>query len=322
MALTSLIAGTATTLYGIWHFQRASPLALGANLAAMPLVSLVVMPSALLAVLAMPFNLDWTPLDLMDQGISAVVAVARWFSERTPIDATGLIPLSATLVLTIALVLLTLTTTRLRLLSLPFLLCGALLMAKRDLPYLLVSEDARLIAMPTSDGRLAVNRSRPNGFTSENWLRAMHAQAMVKPLSVSDGALLEYASPPNEEGFRCGENACVVRPTSGAVVAHAKEAQAKEGRLDRDSVRHLCRTVDMLIINDATMANPRTANEAPVITSRDLARRGNAAIYLDHSADAEHAAHIVFAIREPWHAHRQYSRSARGLDPYRKRERD
>lgn len=41
LCATSIIAGLATTLFGAWHFQRASPLALPANLAAMPLMSLV-----------------------------------------------------------------------------------------------------------------------------------------------------------------------------------------------------------------------------------------------------------------------------------------
>src|SRR5690606_28839658 len=42
LAATSLIAGLATTVFGVWHFQRVSPLALAANLAAMPVVSVVV----------------------------------------------------------------------------------------------------------------------------------------------------------------------------------------------------------------------------------------------------------------------------------------
>ena len=45
---TSLIAGTATAVFGAYHFQRVSPLSLGANLAAMPFVSVMVMPFAML----------------------------------------------------------------------------------------------------------------------------------------------------------------------------------------------------------------------------------------------------------------------------------
>ncbi|TGV53849.1 competence protein, partial [Mesorhizobium sp. M00.F.Ca.ET.149.01.1.1] len=57
-AVTSLIAGSATLLFAIWHFQRVSPLSLLANLAVMPIVSLIVMPFAVLSALAMPFGFD------------------------------------------------------------------------------------------------------------------------------------------------------------------------------------------------------------------------------------------------------------------------
>src|SRR5690606_33659809 len=50
LAVTSLVAGAATGIYGVWHFYRAAPLGLFANLAAMPIVSFAVMPSALLSV--------------------------------------------------------------------------------------------------------------------------------------------------------------------------------------------------------------------------------------------------------------------------------
>jgi ComEC/Rec2-related protein len=82
LALTSLIAGTATTLYGVYHFQRISPLSLVANLAAMPVISAIVMPSAVLAVVAMPFGLDGPIFDLMGKGLTAMLAIAEWFSER------------------------------------------------------------------------------------------------------------------------------------------------------------------------------------------------------------------------------------------------
>ena len=48
LAATSLIAGTATAVFGAYHFQRVSPLSLGANLAAMPFVSVIVMPFAMI----------------------------------------------------------------------------------------------------------------------------------------------------------------------------------------------------------------------------------------------------------------------------------
>ena len=91
LAMTSIIAGGATALFAIWHFQRVSPLSLFANLAIMPIVSLVVMPFAVLSALAMPFGADGPFLYVMGKGLTAMIAMSGWISERSPVDAVGLI---------------------------------------------------------------------------------------------------------------------------------------------------------------------------------------------------------------------------------------
>ena len=48
LALASLVAGLATTPYAAFHFHRVTPYGVLANLAAMPVVSAVVMPAGLL----------------------------------------------------------------------------------------------------------------------------------------------------------------------------------------------------------------------------------------------------------------------------------
>ena len=75
--LTSLIAGLATTPFAIYHFQRAAPLSLIANLAAMPVVGVVVMPMALFAVVLMPFGLEALPLTIMSYGLDWMMLVAN-----------------------------------------------------------------------------------------------------------------------------------------------------------------------------------------------------------------------------------------------------
>src|SRR5690606_9718527 len=151
-------------------FQQVSPLGLVANLAAMPVVSVIVMPMAVLASLAMPFGLDAVPLTLMGQGIAMMNAIALWLAERSAFDATGAIPLSAVLVLTAALAILTMAGTMLRWAAAPLVVAGlALLLFSRAVPDVLIAEDGRLVAMRLSDGRVAVNRPRPRPFTIENW---------------------------------------------------------------------------------------------------------------------------------------------------------
>jgi len=180
LAATSLIAGTATAVFGAYHFQRVSPLSLRANLAAAPFVSVMVMPFAMFAMILMPFGLDGWAFAVMGKGLSAMIAVANWFSALSPIDSVGLVPVGAVIVFTIALVLATLPTTWLRIGALPVALAGLAIVFGRTLPDAVVSEDGRLIAVRTADGALAVSRARPNAFTTEDWQKALMAGNVVK----------------------------------------------------------------------------------------------------------------------------------------------
>src|ERR1044071_9350540 len=58
LLLASLVAGLATMPYAAFHFHRVTPYGVLANLAAMPVVSALVMPAGLLGLIAMPFGFD------------------------------------------------------------------------------------------------------------------------------------------------------------------------------------------------------------------------------------------------------------------------
>jgi competence protein ComEC len=292
LSMTSVVAGLATALFTAWHFQQVSPLGLVANLAVMPVVSVAVMPMAVLAALLMPFGLDAAPLWIMGQGIAAMNAIAFWLAERSAFDATGAIPLAAVLVLAAALIVLTMTESALRWLALPLLGLGVGLLATRDLPDAFVSEDGALVALRLEDGRIAVNRPRPRGFIMQNWQRAFGGGEILRPR--------------HDEGFSCTEGLCVARLENGAALAHAADAEA---------ARPACAGASLIVIADATAKSPCRAGEAAVITARDLARRGSAEIRFGRDA-----AQVLFAIdgpERPWNAQRRFSRAARGLAPWR-----
>ncbi|MDZ5697755.1 ComEC/Rec2 family competence protein [Chelativorans sp. M5D2P16] len=312
LSATSLIAGTATAIYGVWHFQRVTPLALPANLTAMPVVSVFAMPAAVLAILSMPFGLDGIFLKAMGQAIAAVVAIAEWFSTHSPVDAVGLIPLTAMLFFTGALLVLVVSTTWLRLLALPLAAAGVVFLAMRQLPHVVITEDATLVGLSGEGALLAVNRTRPNGFTMDDWTRALAAGTVVKPTNVETGA----PQPQNAEKtrFHCGEDLCLARHESDALIAHAATPKA---------ARAACAGADLVVLDDAVTSDPcGPAPAATVVTKRDLAHYGSAAIFFEENPSAEGSgkARITFAITKPWrpwHAHRAWSRAARGLPPHR-----
>jgi ComEC/Rec2-related protein len=317
LAMTSIIAGSATALFAIWHFQRVSPLSLFANLAIMPIVSLIVMPFAVLSALAMPFGADGPFLYVMGKGLTVMIAMSGWISERSPVDGVGLISQQAVLLVAIALVIATMATTWLRLAALPFALAGLLTVSDTRTPDVLISEDARLVALPIGGGELAVSRARPNEFTVDNWKRALTSETIVVPevfdkgdgqFEIADAAELPPGSP-----FYCTAGVCLAKHTSGAIIAYVE---------DRKDTWKACGFAELIVVNDATGYDACHNPLVLVITKRQLARKGSAAVFFDRQS-ATTPATISFAVDRPyrpWHAQRKFSREARGLPPFKKPE--
>src|SRR4051794_34138274 len=78
LLLASLVAGLATMPYAAFHFHRVTPYGVLANLAAMPVVSAVVMPAGLLGLVAMPFGFDGLFWAIMGIGIDWMIYVTQW----------------------------------------------------------------------------------------------------------------------------------------------------------------------------------------------------------------------------------------------------
>ena len=81
LILASLVAGLATTPYAAYHFHRLAPYGVLANLLAMPVVSVLVMPMGILGLLAMPFGFDAIFWNLMGKGIDWMISVSLWVSS-------------------------------------------------------------------------------------------------------------------------------------------------------------------------------------------------------------------------------------------------
>jgi len=294
-----------------------SPLSLFANLAIMPNVSLVVMPFAVLSALAMPFGADGPFLYVMGKGLTVMIAMSGWISQRSPVDAVGLISQQSVLLVAIALVIATVATTWLRLAALPFALAGLLTVSDTRAPDVLISEDARLVALPIGGGELAVSRARPNEFTVDNWKRALTSETIVIPevFSKGDGQfeIADAAELPSGAPFYCTSGICLAKHPSGAIIAHVE---------DRKEAWMACGFADLIVINDATAYDPCHNPLVLVITKRQLARKGSAAVFFDRES-ATTPATVSFAVDSPyrpWHTQRKFSREARGLPPYRKPE--
>jgi competence protein ComEC len=89
-----------------------------------------------------------------------------------------------------------------------------------------------------------------------------------------------------------------------------------------------CATADVIVIDDATAKNVCRWKDVLVVTKRDLALSGSAAITFQNDAAAGLASGlptIEYAFSRPfrpWHEQRRFSREARGLPPYRRQAAD
>lgn len=323
---TSLVAGTASGLYAAFHFNNMAPLGMLGNALALPVISILVMPFAVIGLLMMPFGLEWLPLQVMGKGVELVKWVAHFVADLSPDLIPGLLPAPVLLLWTAAMLSAMILTSHLRALALVFLVAGGIVLMTTTLPDIVISEDARLVAV-RQDGVLYVNRERPTAFTTDNWKKA-YSIRQVKTPKAYDAA--------NAEGFSCEQGLCGFDLSNGRVLAYAE---------NEDAAKSACQIGDIVIFAfagdlscsqlNATGSLVKThpsETQQIVINRQQLALKGVAEIYLEpRKSDTKRnigentmqntgtntaPAHVVFAIgapQRPWHLYRLYSRAARNL---------
>jgi ComEC/Rec2-related protein len=189
IVMTSLIGSLSTAIFSVNHFHRIATYGLAANLAAMPLISFVVMPAGLVGMLLMPFGLEAPFLKLMGLGLEGVIGIARYVAAWGGNVEVGrqhpwFLGLAA-----IGFVLLTLLRTRLRLAGLPFIAFALLLSWQRSAdppPDILIAEDGVMVAL-LGPGGVSTNRTRVPDFIYDQWRRALSLPDPVKPLLLGSG---------------------------------------------------------------------------------------------------------------------------------------
>src|SRR5882757_5760860 len=148
LALASLVAGLATTPYAAFHFHRIAPFGVLANLAAMPVVSALVMPAGLLGLLAMPFGFDGFFWWLMGIGIDWMIVVTQWVAGLPGavgrITAFGIGPVIAA---SAGLILMGLLRTPLRWSGAVLLACSIVWALAAKQPDVLIASDGHAIAV-------------------------------------------------------------------------------------------------------------------------------------------------------------------------------
>ena len=222
LALASLVAGFATTPYAAFHFHRITPYGLLANLAAMPVVSAIVMPAGMLGLVAMPFGFDGFFWWLMGVGIDWMIVVTEWVAALPGaigrVSAFGTGPLIAS---SLGIVLLGLLRTPLRWLGAGLLVLSVIAVMATPKPDVLISADGHNVAVRGRDGRLHLMKTAKDAFLVKEWLAADADSRDATDVSLGDGV-------------SCDGEGCVVPMADGRFVALSLKTRRAGGRLRQD----------------------------------------------------------------------------------------
>ncbi|HEX7789738.1 MAG TPA: ComEC/Rec2 family competence protein, partial [Afipia sp.] len=214
LALASLVAGFATMPYAAFHFHRVTPYGVLANLAAMPVVSALVMPAGLLGLLAMPFGFDGVFWRLMDAGIGWMIAVAQWVAALPGaigrIASFGTGPLAA---MSAGIIAVGLLRTPLRWVGAGLIALATVWALATPQPDILVAGDGHTVAVRNKDGGLRLMRFGKDTFLAREWLAADADHRKVTDASLTDGV-------------SCDATGCVVQAADGSMIALTLKPEA------------------------------------------------------------------------------------------------
>ncbi|GAB4230992.1 MAG: ComEC/Rec2 family competence protein [Methyloligellaceae bacterium] len=263
IAVTTLVASIAVAPFAAYHFHQLAQYSLIANLAAMPVFGLLVMPMALASLLAMPFGLEYWPLQVMAYGISLIITVAQTVSgwEGAVIRLQAM-PGHSLLLLVAGGLWLILWQSRWRHAGLVIAAAGILLAGSAERPDVLISRDAKVVAVRTPAGQLSAHMDRGGAYSLERWLAA-------------DGDKRNPEIARKDSVFRCDDVACLatVKGNTIAILLHPA------------AIREECATADIVVAQFPLGHNrarcPGARRHFDII---DLERDGATALYLEGHA--------------------------------------
>jgi competence protein ComEC len=168
--LSSFIAGLATAPFAAAHFNQIAHYGLIANVLSVPLMGVLVMPAAVLAVCLAPFGLWGVGLWLMDIGLRWILFVAGAVSARD--GALGhvwapdwyVLPM-----LSLGLLWIVLVSGRSRFAGLAVVLTAFFIRHQSERPSVLEADSGSKIGIAGADGR-ALSKATGNGFVAGIWL--------------------------------------------------------------------------------------------------------------------------------------------------------
>lgn len=193
--LSSAVAGLATAPYGAAHFNQISHFGLVANLLAVPVMGLVVMPAAVVSVVLWPFGAEAISLWAMEQGIVWILSVAGWISDWEGVVSHVVSPGAWGLpLLSMGLLICAIWQGAGRWVGVPIVMTAMVIWGGTGRPDVLIASSGGLVGMMGPEGR-ALSKARGDGFSARVWLEndgapVDQADGFARPGFAADGNIM------------------------------------------------------------------------------------------------------------------------------------
>ena len=257
--ITTIIASLATGPFAAYHFGRLASYGLVANMIAVPVMAIWIMPWALAAFALMPFGLDFIALAPMGWGIDVVLDVAATVAAWP--GAVKLLPAFSAMALgvfALGALWLALWQTTWRLAGVVPMAVALVMAINYASPDILIDANGKYLAVATPEGGLMLSSPRDN-HTTRAWLSSR---------GLDTGHKWPDRETSRDGRLKCDGLSCLHR-SDGQVVALVRDAQA---------LREDCASADIIV---STVPVPRKCRDPKLVVDRfDLWRRGAHAIWL------------------------------------------
>jgi len=180
---TSLLASIFTTPFVIFHFYQFANYAVIMNLIAVPLMSFVIMPLSILALLLMPFQFEVYILSIIGYFIDIIINSADYISKLPyAVVTTGYITRTSLLVFTIGFCWICFWQGRKRYLGLVVMAYSIWMMSSTPTPDIIIDKERDILAIKAVEKIILYSPYKLSSFTKlywENWY-AMPIQNILK----------------------------------------------------------------------------------------------------------------------------------------------
>lgn len=293
VALTTLVAGLATAAFAAFHFNRVADYSLAANLVAVPLTALWIMPWGVLAFALMPLGLEGLALAPMGWGIEGVLMVATtvagWPGSQSMVPA---FPTWGLVLFTLGGLWGAIWHGRWRYWGVLPAVMGLATVLLSQMPDVLIDASGKLAAVKTPAGGYSVSTLQTKKFEREVWLRRAG-------LIQHDGRWPK-AETGMDQAIRCDALGCVYQVVDRQLSIHERVAFVNAP----EALAEDCASASVVVDLSGQLGGDEQANEQKCpakirITLKDLATNGAHAL----TFKGEHA--VVETVRErrgnrPW----------------------